>query len=152
MSSVEDSDINIKRLIGYDEHAEYELDLVGLDGPHAQESVSRMLERSRFRASRSIIVRLEPATPGGGETLFQPIGRQLLEARRTGILIKLSPLPTADGFYVMTLGRESDEDGPEGADETDAEGTTVDEFVAETSGRESLETETPGPDDPKPAE
>lgn len=105
--SDEAGDIDLKRLLGYDDRAEYELDLRGLDLAHARESVSRMLERTRFRAPRSIIVRLDAAGPETGETLFQPIGRQLLEARRKGILEKLSPLPAhaGSGFYLKTKGK-----------------------------------------------
>ena len=72
-------DVDLKRLTGYDDTAEYELDLCGLDLPHATESVARMIERSRFRAPRSVVVRLDPAGPDTGETLFQPIGRLLLD-------------------------------------------------------------------------
>ena len=66
-----------------------------------------MLERARFRAPRSVIVRLDLAGPDTGETLFQPIGRQLLEARRKGLLEKLSPLPAhaGPGFYLVTRGK-----------------------------------------------
>lgn len=102
------NDVDLKRLVGYDDTAEYELDLCGLDLPHARESVVRMIERSRFRTSRSVIVRLDPAGPDTGETLFQPIGRLLLDLRRKGHLSKLSPLPhhAGSGFYLITLGKE----------------------------------------------
>ncbi|MEK9673733.1 MAG: hypothetical protein VW268_14720 [Rhodospirillaceae bacterium] len=100
-------DIELKRLIGYDDRAEYELDLCGLDRAHAEESVRQMLEKSRFRAPRSVIVRLDPPGPDTGETLFQPIGRQLLAARKKGVLEKLSPLPphAGSGFYLITRGK-----------------------------------------------
>jgi len=103
----EAGDIDLKRLLGYDDRAEYELDLRGLDLAHARESVARMLERARFRAPRSVIVRLDPAGPETGETLFQPIGRQLLDARRKGVLEKLTPLPphAGCGFYLVTKGK-----------------------------------------------
>jgi hypothetical protein len=101
-------DVDLKRLVGYDDTAEYELNLCGLDLPHARESVVRMIERSRFRTSRSIIVRLDPAGPETGETLFQPIGRLLLDLRRKRQLAKLSPLPhhAGSGFYLVTMGKE----------------------------------------------
>lgn len=112
-------DVDLKRLTGYDDTAEYELDLCGLDLPHATESVARMIERSRFRAPRSVVVRLDPAGPDTGETLFQPIGRLLLDLRRKGQLSKLSPLPhhAGSGFYLVTLGKEDSA----GADTDDAE-------------------------------
>ena len=100
-------DIDLKRLVGYDDNAEYELDLRGLDLAHATESVIRMIERSRFRVRRSIIVRLDPAGPDTGETLFQPIGRLLLDHRRKNALEKLSPLPlyAGCGYYLVTKGK-----------------------------------------------
>ena len=112
-------DVDLKRLTGYDDTAEYELDLCGLDLPHAEESVVRMIERSRFRTSRSVIVRLDPAGPETGETLFQPIGRLLLGLRRKGQLAKLSPLPhhAGSGFYLVTMGKADNA----GAETDDAE-------------------------------
>ena len=100
-------DVGLKRLVGYDDTAEYELALCGLDLAHATESVNRMIERSRFLASRSVIVRLDPAGPDTGETLFQPIGRLLLDLRRKGLLAKLSPLPhfAGSGYYLVTQGK-----------------------------------------------
>lgn len=106
-------DVGLKRLVGYDDTAEYELDLCGLDLVHATESVNRMVERSRFRAARSVIVRLDPAGPETGETLFQPIGRLLLDLRRKSLLAKLSPLPhfAGSGYYLVTQGKKSEEKG-----------------------------------------
>ena len=111
MDEHEDADIQIKRLLGTDAHAEYELDLQGMDQAHATESVSRMVERSRFLAPRSILVRLDPPPEGGGETLFQPIGRQLLEAKKAGLLSSLSPLPAlaGRGFHIVTTGKADTE-------------------------------------------
>ncbi|PIW28309.1 MAG: hypothetical protein COW30_07985 [Rhodospirillales bacterium CG15_BIG_FIL_POST_REV_8_21_14_020_66_15] len=101
-------DVELKRLVGYDDRAEYELDLRGLSLHHATESVKRMVERSRFRAPRSVIVRLDPAGPDSGETLFLPIGRLLLAFRRKRVLGKLSPLPphAGCGYYLVTRGKD----------------------------------------------
>jgi len=98
-------DEDIRRLTGFRDTAEYELDLCGLDLAHARASVERMLERSRFRRPRSVVVRIDPASPTSGETLFQPIGRQLLDALRAGLVTKCSPLPEAGaGFWVRLKG------------------------------------------------
>lgn len=111
MDRHEEADVQIKRLLGTDTQAEYELDLQGLDRAHATESVSRMVERSRFLAPRSILVRLDPPPEGGGETLFQPIGRQLLDAKKAGFLSSLSPLPEPAGlgFHIVTAGKAEPE-------------------------------------------
>jgi len=96
---------DIRRLTGFNDSAEYELDLRGLDLAHARASVERMLERSRFRRPRSVVVRIDPASPTSGETLFQPMGRMLLEALRAGVVTKCSPLPEGGaGFWVRLKG------------------------------------------------
>lgn len=97
----------LRRLAEAGSDADYELDLRGLDRAHAEESVRRMLERNRFTEPRSIRIRLQPPPEGGGETLFQPIGRLLLQARRNGLLSRLSPLPPEKGvgYRVETTGR-----------------------------------------------
>ncbi len=96
---------DIRRLTGIHDSAEYELDLCGLDLLHARASVERMLERSRFRRPRSVVVRLDPASPTSGETLFQPIGRMLLDALRAGVATQCRPLPEGGaGFWVRLKG------------------------------------------------
>jgi len=113
---------DIRRLTGFRNAAEFELDLCGLDLAHARASVERMLERSRFRQPRSVVVRLDPASPVSGETLFQPIGRLLLEAMRTGVVARCSPLPEGGaGFWVRLKGNPDagDDDGDTGDDTQD---------------------------------
>lgn len=110
-----DAERLIDRLTRGDADAEYTLDLTGLDLAHARESVARLLERSRFRAPRDIAILLDPPPEGGGETLFQPIGRQLLDARRAGVLDRLEPLSREAGlgYRIGTVGKpEEDDDAP----------------------------------------
>ena len=97
----------LRRLSDVGADAEYELDLRGLDRVHAEESVRRMLERTRFVEPRSVRIRLQPPPEGGGETLFQPIGRLLLESRRQGVLSGLSPLSPETGvvYWIETTGK-----------------------------------------------
>jgi len=104
---------DIRRLTGFRHTAEYELDLCGIDLAHARASVERMLERSRFRRPRSVVVRFDPAGPTSGETLFQPIGRMLLEAMRAGVVARCSPLPEGRaGFWVQLTGKpDADDEG-----------------------------------------
>lgn len=100
--------------------AEYELDLTGIDRAHGLESVRRMLERGRFAEPREIVIRLEPPRPGGGETLFQPVGRLLLEARRAGVLAVLAPLPPESGigYRIETVGKpRTPEQADDGSDD-----------------------------------
>lgn len=100
-------DERIVRLFGRNSEAEYELDLKGLDRAHAEASVERMLERNRFRTPRSVRVIVDAPKGDGAESLFQPIGRMLLEARRVGVLSRLSTLPPDGerGFLLTTTGK-----------------------------------------------
>jgi hypothetical protein len=89
------------------------LDLRGGDRARAEASIADLLERSRFMPRRSVALRLDPPPEGGGETLFQPVGRQLLEARKRGWVERLSTLPAHDGlgYYVVLAGKKSGEAG-----------------------------------------
>ncbi|MFL5166479.1 MAG: hypothetical protein ACJ8D8_09760, partial [Microvirga sp.] len=64
--------------------AESVLDLRGASREQAAASIQDMLERSRFGAPKAVAVRLDAPAEGGGETLFQPIGKALLEAKKRG--------------------------------------------------------------------
>jgi hypothetical protein len=87
--------------------AESVLDLRGANRPTAEASLTDMLERSRFAKGKTVAIRLDAPPEGGGETLFQPIGRQLLDAKRRGWIERLQTLPAGDGlgFYVALAGK-----------------------------------------------
>ena len=75
-----------------------------------------MLERSRFRPPRDVVIRIDRASPTSGATLFQPIGRLLVEAMKTGIVLRCNPLPEIGaGFWVSLKGN------PNASDEDDAD-------------------------------
>ena len=106
----------LKRLIGRDGPADYELDLTGVDAGHARRAIERMLERQRFREeARTVVIRLDPAGPGSGETLFQPVGRQLLAAMKRGLIARCAPVAPdkGAGFTIELPGRDggNGEDG-----------------------------------------
>src|SRR3546814_16994908 len=83
----------LKRLLDRHGEADYELDLTGLDLAHSIASIDRMVERQRFRdVGRSVVVRIDPATPESGETLFGRLGRHLLDLKRRGLIATLAPL------------------------------------------------------------
>ncbi len=108
----------LERLLDRRGEADYELDLTGLDLAHAVASVDRMVERQRFRdVGRSVVVRIDAATPDSGETLFGRLGRHLLDLKRRGLVATLAPLDPSHGAgFNLTLpaGREGPEpqDGP----------------------------------------
>lgn len=128
---------DLRRITGLKDSAEYELDLCGLDRLHAEASIDRMLERSRFRPARSVIVRIDKASATSGETLFQPIGRKLVEAMKAKLVSRCRPLPEGSaGFWVELIGNPNasetdDADGEEGA------GDVVDLGDPDEKGQES---------------
>lgn len=87
--------------------AEAVLDLRGAGRAQAEASVKDMLERSRFAAPKTVALRLDSPPEGGGETLFQPVGRLLLEAKRRGWIERLQTLPMDDGlgFFIALAGK-----------------------------------------------
>ena len=98
----------IRGLVGDQASADHELDLRGVSGAQARIAIERMLEESEgFVEATTVVVRIDPATATSGETLFLPIGRQLLEARRRKLVSRFTPLPDGDGggFHVALPGR-----------------------------------------------
>ncbi len=93
--------------------AEAVLDLRGVTREQATASIRDMLERSRFAQGKTVAVRLAPPPEGGGETLFQPVGKALLEAKKRGWIERLQTLPTDDGlgFYVALAGKPERDEG-----------------------------------------
>jgi 2-oxoglutarate dehydrogenase E2 component (dihydrolipoamide succinyltransferase) len=61
---------------------------------------------------RLLVVRIDPATPDSGETLFGRLGRHLLDLKRRGLVATLAPLdPSRGAGFNLTLpaGREAPE-------------------------------------------
>ncbi|WP_226886618.1 hypothetical protein [Nisaea nitritireducens] len=117
----------LKPLFRDNNEAEYELDLRGLDMPHSVASTERMLERNRFRTSRSVRILIDAPDGEGGTSHFQPIGRLLLDARKEGILTGMSTLPPEDvlGFHIVTTGKPDAEEGETDAGVSEPEGEDV---------------------------
>lgn len=92
--------------------AEAVLDLRGATREQAANSIQDMLERSRFAQGKAVAIRLSPPPEGGGETLFQPIGKALLEAKKRGWVERLQTLPSQDGlgFYIVLAGKPENND------------------------------------------
>ncbi len=102
----------IRALVGDQAAADYELDLRGVSGEQARVAIEGMLEGQGFVETTTVVIRIDPATPTSGETLFLPVGRQLLDARRRDLIRRFTPLPEGDGggFHVELPGR-SDRSG-----------------------------------------
>ena len=112
-------DRQLRGLLHEDGLADHELDLTGLDKPHALASIERMVERQRFRGeTRQVLIKLDPAGPESGETLFQPVGRALLDHMKRDLVTVCRPLSPdrGAGFYVELPGRgeEREDDSTQG--------------------------------------
>lgn len=101
------SEQDLDRLIGEAQAVDQVLDLVELDRGAALLALEKMLAAAGTGAPRSLAVRFAPASPGSGETLFLPVGRRLLEARKLGVIDRFAPLPTGDGFVCQLPGDRS---------------------------------------------
>lgn len=89
------------------------LDLRLVAAAEAMELLGATLEGRHFPQARTVAVRLAAPIPGGGQTLFQPVGRRLLDARRLGQIASLETLPAQDGLgFFIALAGKSGEDAP----------------------------------------
>lgn len=85
---------------------QHTLDLRGVSLKHARSELSGVLERWHSQDPTNLLIRIDPATADSGETLFLPIGRELLEARKRGLVTGLRLLAVTDGagFFVELPG------------------------------------------------
>jgi hypothetical protein len=92
--------------LGNAPEAQAELDLRGLELAPALEKLRRLVVEPVAPGPTRYAVRIDPPVPGAGETLFLPVGRYLLEAKRAKRIFAFSPLadPPGGGFFV-DLGR-----------------------------------------------
>lgn len=83
----------LARLTFQADEAQTVLDLRGLAQHEAMQAVETLL--AARAQTDSCLIRFDPAGNDGQETLFLPLGRRLLQARREGRLARC--LPAADG-------------------------------------------------------
>lgn len=78
------------------------LDLRGLSREAALTKLSALIDVRVAPGPRRWAVRIDPAKPGAGETLFQPVGRYLLQAKRERKIFAVVPLadPPGGGFAI----------------------------------------------------
>lgn len=74
------------------------LDLQGMAADQAMLKVEALLQGPS--ATGSYLIRFDPATQDGRETLFLPLGRRLLQARRDGRLRRCLPAPDGAGYFI----------------------------------------------------
>ncbi len=86
--------------------AEAELDLRGLAAGQALARIETLLSDVGADRVRTYLLRFDPADGKRGETLFLPVGRRLLEARRAGQLTRCLPLQAGDGYFIELASRQ----------------------------------------------
>lgn len=90
----------LHKLVFQAEDAESTLDLRGMTSELAMQQVERLIADGGNK--KTWLIRFDPATDDGRETLFLPLGRRLLEARRAGLIARC--LPASDGAaYFIAL-------------------------------------------------
>ena len=76
---------------------------INLHGLSPEEALSQLTHLiAATPGGRRILLRFSPASGDGGETLFQPLGRALLAARRAGRLSSCLPTRDACGYLIVT--------------------------------------------------
>lgn len=74
------------------------LDLQGMTADQAMRAVEGLLQGPA--STGSYLIRFEPASQDGRETLFLPLGRRLLQARREGLLNRCLPASDGAGYFI----------------------------------------------------
>jgi hypothetical protein len=80
------------------DEADDELDLRGLDASVALERIEKLLAESN--ATGRLLIRFDAALGDGRETLFLPLGRRLLDARREGRLKRCLPAEDGAAYFI----------------------------------------------------
>lgn len=88
----------LEQLATATEDADETLDLTALDDTKALAAVERLLHTGD--TSNSYLIRFAAARNDGRETLFLPLGRRLLKARRDGVLRHCLPTPDGTGYLI----------------------------------------------------
>lgn len=89
----------LEKLIFQPGDAEAVLDLRGLLPDAAMERVESLLNGTP--KAKSYLIRFDPAGLDGHETLFLPLGRRLLQARREGRLGRCLPTHDGAGYFIV---------------------------------------------------
>jgi hypothetical protein len=88
----------LEKLMFQPGNAEAELDLQGMPANQAMKKVETLLESPG--EMNTCVLRFDAAANDGRETLFIPLGRRLLQARREGILSRCLPLADGAGYFI----------------------------------------------------
>lgn len=96
------------KLAGKPSAADIELDLRGLTEEQALQRVEALLQSGMGVEGRRVHIRFDPPRGDGSETLFLPIGRRLLSARKAGQLKSCLPSAEGDGYHIILVENAKD--------------------------------------------
>lgn len=84
------------------EEAEVKLDLTGMEKEKALEKLDATVKYCKKSSALTLYVFFDPATPGGGETLFQPVARYFKFEKFNNYIENAVPVmtPQSGGFFV----------------------------------------------------
>ncbi len=85
------------------EEAEVKLDLSGMEKPDALAKLDSIVVYCKKSWAKSLYVSFDPARPGAGETLFQPIARYFKIEKFNGYVSHVIPMMTEEkgGLFVV---------------------------------------------------
>jgi hypothetical protein len=82
--------------------AEVKVDLSGMERQDALHTLDHIVKYCKKSSAKTLYVKFDPARPGGGETLFQPVARYFKIEKHNGYVSQAVPLMTqeAGGLFV----------------------------------------------------
>jgi hypothetical protein len=85
------------------EEAEVKLDLRGMEKAAALEKLDAVVTYCKKGWVKSLYIRFDPARPGAGETLFQPIARYFVIEKFHGYVSHVIPMMTQEEGAVYVV-------------------------------------------------
>jgi len=85
------------------EEAEVKLDLSGIEKDIALQRLDKTIKNCKLSKVSSIYISFDPAKPGGGETLFQPVMRYLKVEKWNDYVSHAVPLMTEEKGGVFAV-------------------------------------------------
>ena len=85
------------------EEAEVKVDLSGMEKPDAMQKLDMAIRGCKSSKAVSVYVSFDPARPGGGETLFQPVMRYFKVEKMNGYIEYAQPLMSTEKGGVFAV-------------------------------------------------
>ncbi|MDD9900607.1 MAG: hypothetical protein OXT65_06475 [Alphaproteobacteria bacterium] len=84
------------------EEAEVKLDLMGMEKEDALAKLDHTVKYCKKTSTQTLYVYFDPARPGAGETLFQPVARYFKFEKYNGHILSAQPVMTekSGGLYI----------------------------------------------------